>query len=872
MNRIKIFSVLLSMSMIAAAVPVSAAALGSSSDEVEYVDAGGNKHEVSAYKLDGTEDKLEEGFYYVDTGEDLTYDHTLYISGDVSIIFKQGASIDIGSYDGRQYGIHYYENVDSSLHIFGKDAKDTCLHIMAKTVGDLGGAAIVTDSAEIVNARVSIEAGDAEGINVINGLSVTGSDLTIDTATYAITQSIGKGDIVFRNSKLSLGNTTPDYAIFTKDGDLKIEDSSMYLDRIIDINGNITISSKVGSGKIRFGDIKCKRFTIEGDTYLEAGNKYYYDDLTRSQMDSLEGVSVTIGKGMIAVYIDASGKPAEHSVQMLDADTDISKLSGWYYVDDNVVFDKNATLTGDTYIIIADGKTVGFGTSGNPLENRAVDGEEYSLSVFGQTKQTGSIDVYGEYGIRCGSYEQYGAGVNITSDDDCIESFGNILVIRGSLNAVRTGDGGSALEAQDQGSILFSGGEITVKSVRTGLYGAKGVMLAGDVVLIEADMYGVTSGGPIVYGGGKATVTGEDGLTAYNGSIMLDYKNYNDFIQASSYVVSKGDVKVVEDKVFAYGTAGDVISGTLSAEQISAIAGQKLIPSSAPIARLEGYSLSLDGDIGVNYYLSLNGTDNIEDTYVSFDIDGKEIGKVQLDPDSTYTVEGKTYYCFPVKMSPSQMTMPITATVTNGSSVLLKDDSFTVRDYAEYLLNDSVYDNYAATLLHYGAACQRAFGVNTSDLADKNLDSKYDLDVAAAVEAIGKLYRPFIFDGELDGASYYGSSFSFKSDLYVRCYFKLEDGYSASDFEAIGLESVKYGVDGTGKYVYIDVPVKFSEIMSANKVIMLCDKNDTSKCIGIEHVSPRPYLKYIITNRQAGDGFFDAIIALCYLDSNTPDA
>ena len=58
---------------------------------------------------------------------------------------------------------------------------------------------------------------------------------------------------------------------------------------------------------------------------------------------------------MIASYIDAKGDPAEHAVQKLDADTDISKLSGWYYADDNVVFDKNATLTGDTYIIIADG-------------------------------------------------------------------------------------------------------------------------------------------------------------------------------------------------------------------------------------------------------------------------------------------------------------------------------------------------------------------------------------------------------------------------------------------------------------------------------------------------------------------------------------
>ncbi len=91
-------------------------------------------------------------------------------------------------------------------------------------------------------------------------------------------------------------------------------------------------------------------------------------------------------------------------------------------------------------------------------------------------------------------------------------------------------------------------------------------------------------------------------------------------------------------------------------------------------------------------------------------------------------VGGKTYYVFKCKVAAKDMASEITAQIIDGNDAY-NMYSYSVRDYAEYLLNNTEnnreYEKAAplvTDMLNYGAAAQLYFGINTNDLANSILD------------------------------------------------------------------------------------------------------------------------------------------------------
>ena len=146
-------------------------------------------------------------------------------------------------------------------------------------------------------------------------------------------------------------------------------------------------------------------------------------------------------------------------------------------------------------------------------------------------------------------------------------------------------------------------------------------------------------------------------------------------------------------------------------------------------ANLAGYTLSLKGNIGVNFYMELS--EEITDSataYMQFTLPGGAIEKVLVsaaEKDTTTTL-GKTYYVFPCEVAAKEMTDTIKAQMFDGNGKSGIEYTYTVKDYADYIIaNPGTYGENAVALvkamLNYGAYSQQYFGYNTGNLANAGI-------------------------------------------------------------------------------------------------------------------------------------------------------
>ena len=147
----------------------------------------------------------------------------------------------------------------------------------------------------------------------------------------------------------------------------------------------------------------------------------------------------------------------------------------------------------------------------------------------------------------------------------------------------------------------------------------------------------------------------------------------------------------------------------------------------------KGYTLSLEGDIGINYYTIIPEEADPERDYIKFipdDGSGEKI--VYLKDAETVTYNGTTYSVFKCRVPAKKMTMVTIARLyINGNRVA--DDWFYISDYAYYILDNSdIYKKEAPlvrAMLHYGAYAQKYFNYNTDNLADDNMINDYDYSI-----------------------------------------------------------------------------------------------------------------------------------------------
>ena len=217
-------------------------------------------------------------------------------------------------------------------------------------------------------------------------------------------------------------------------------------------------------------------------------------------------------------------------------------------------------------------------------------------------------------------------------------------------------------------------------------------------------------------------------------------------------------------------------SFVMPAEDVSILA----IIETFNAAHLYGHSISLDGDIGVNFYMELDQTILSSQTaYMQFDVpDGKKtetrivyVKDVLNDP---VTISGRTYFKFKCRVAAKDMAAEIVAQLHDGNA-RGEEYKYSVREYAEYILDHSGnYNektiNLVKAMLNYGSAAQEYFGVGGTP-ANDGLNTNYGAVDEVSAGDIDKPYDDWTcFLPE--GVTFEGVTLSLKSETTLSLYFK----------------------------------------------------------------------------------------------------
>ena len=187
-------------------------------------------------------------------------------------------------------------------------------------------------------------------------------------------------------------------------------------------------------------------------------------------------------------------------------------------------------------------------------------------------------------------------------------------------------------------------------------------------------------------------------------------------------------------------------------------------------ATLEGHSISLEGDIAVNFYVKLS--DKVaasENAYMQFEVPETSTeyqNQIVYVKDLTpVTADGENYYVFKCRVAAKDMEMPILATLWDGDDACMFDP-YTVTDYAHYLLNHT--DNPAYAKAQGLVNAMLAYGMHARAYFDSMADALYALDVTI----------PDHYSEQVDADAediYDGMSISLKSQTTLSLFFKSEN-------------------------------------------------------------------------------------------------
>ena len=407
--------------------------------------------------------------------------------------------------------------------------------------------------------------------------------------------------------------------------------------------------------------------------------------------------------------------------------------TGWYAVTYDVAINRRVTVEGNVNLLLCDGADYQSDgglkvQSGNSLtiwqqENgtgklTAVVSSRYdhNFAVIGSNKgyQHGNITINGGMIDVTAPVQNPAIGCGETTNTDQSAGSGIITINGGNITAK-----GGALAAGIGGGWGQSGGTITING------GVIDATAGNDAGAIGSGYCGMNNDTTVTINGGNITAHGAIGFR--NADVKLTWSNLSDSIYADSY---SGTVTM--NKNFTDGT-NSYSAGAVSDNSV--LAGKTLRPE-----RFTGHSLSLGGDIGVNFYVDL--TDEEAQTATvdfSWTVNGVEKTHSVNIKDVEHNSCGYKASC-PIAVA--EMTYNVTATLTIGS--VTYTDTYSAVTYADVILNNSDFaDRYVnsenekgkngqerleqlqtlvKTMLDYGTKAQVRFDRNTDNLANGGTD------------------------------------------------------------------------------------------------------------------------------------------------------
>ncbi len=223
-----------------------------------------------------------------------------------------------------------------------------------------------------------------------------------------------------------------------------------------------------------------------------------------------------------------------------------------------------------------------------------------------------------------------------------------------------------------------------------------------------------------------------------------------------------------------------------------------------------GCSLSLSGDIGVNFYMDLSSSVLTDDAYMEFAVpsgDKIQNRKVYVKAKAgesravadVVTKDGKTYYVFKCQVSAKDFASTIgMQMVDNGTYG--KKYTYSVKDYADYLLThedeNAEYKQAAPfvnTLVCYSTWAQQYFGIDPA-LIDTECLNYDEVSSVTAQEVKSAAPASKVALNQIPGVTFEGSSIALKSETTLSLYFSSSEKLTFSSDHGNKLET--YNKDG----------------------------------------------------------------------------
>ena len=630
-------------------------------------------------------------------------------------------------------------------------------------------------------------------------------------------------------------------------------------------------------------------WTVGNDTatVYPAGSKYVLkDDVTFIGVWSTPEVA----------YVDADGNdmdPKECYPINVGTITELdgsSSTSGWYAVTRDVTVNSRINVTGDVNIILVDGVTLTA-----PKGISVTD--DGSLTIWGQTEGTGkilinSVDTYnagiggvydtGEYkSIPCGAITINGGTIDVRGGQNAAGIGGSyqcddsaVITINGGTVTAASGNGGAGIGGSYEGQtgkIFITGGTVTASgSDGAGIgSGFRSHDHDGDAAVITITGGTVTASTSSMFankarsigGGGESgncfiTISGGAG-TAPNGIgdgldyptnkpksvVRLDWDPSDPDLSVTSLSYT-GVIMLIRPFMDVDGGTVYKINGSADASQL---AGKTLVPYNE--VYVAGHSLTLDGTIGVDYYVYV--PEGRTPGTMSFEITGRG----SVDAKAGYKKESG-YYVYTCYVTSVQMADEITATYSDNDGGYLTD-IYSVKAYIDYIEeHQNDYDEKTVDLVRaladYGhyvqpfLKAQNGWTFNTDDgYAEMTVYYKSSFDYASIRNALQDVSVSASVTGtEITGASY---ALRLDSDMELDVFLK-----SSGDIELQGYQ-VKELSDGRYQ-------VRFSNIAASDLDKEVTVTGNAGGEFSIT-LSPLCYIKTVLNSDDYGADAKNAMAA-----------
>lgn len=220
------------------------------------------------------------------------------------------------------------------------------------------------------------------------------------------------------------------------------------------------------------------------------------------------------------------------------------------------------------------------------------------------------------------------------------------------------------------------------------------------------------------------------------------------------------------------------------------------------VADMKQISLVLTDKIGMRIHVKIDGFFVDDYDYIQFEHNGEVVQQLVKDAVSKEDL-GDDYYevIFELPLTTTQMTDDITFKMV-VSDKEGTPATYSVQSYAEQMLNDteSTFSGeelaLASALLHYGSFAQTYINYNVENLPDQDIDG-FEWDDDIDMSALSNFQHTVNLNDADHGFEFQYVTLLLGSNVSMRYYFDMGDGYDVSDFNISILDQEENDVDYT---------------------------------------------------------------------------